>query len=241
MSLCIEKSEDNPFRLRHTIEKLISQSDHIDNLFELANSPDHYSTLQSSLEVIILSSKTCPPISPKLPKSEQEWKSIFTAENLEDTGDWSDMAKKLANYSTTKMCRIHCECKVVQHLSNQQLERNQGNNTPPPCNYIGVSKLSCGACRVWLEAFNELSEQRLFYIKGSHGAWYWPWGMAIVKVPLEELMVIKLRTAYIKHQSRDARTESTIACVTRKISPRLSIDERVSIFSRWVAQKIQKY
>ncbi|KAG0634242.1 hypothetical protein HOY80DRAFT_1099887 [Tuber brumale] len=56
----------------------------------------------------------------------------------------------------------------------------------PPFSYIGLSKLSCGACRLWLEAFNKVG-QWTFYTRGSHGKWYWPWGMPTAEESLGEV------------------------------------------------------
>lgn len=73
------------------------------------------------------------------------------------------------------VCPVHCECRLIQYLQTRQ--GNQWDNVPP-FSYIGVSKLSCGACRIWMEAFNEQSGRK-FYTRGSHrdGKWYWPWGV----------------------------------------------------------------
>ncbi|KAG0134442.1 hypothetical protein HOY82DRAFT_668468 [Tuber indicum] len=46
----------------------------------------------------------------------------------------------------------------------------------PTFSYIGVSKLSCGACNAWLRAYNRLGYPQ-FYTRGSHRKWHWPWGL----------------------------------------------------------------
>jgi hypothetical protein len=65
----------------------------------------------------------------------------------------------------------------------------------PAFSYIGVSKLSCSACSIWIEAFNERSG-REFYTRGSHGKWYWPWGIPRAEGPSAELMVQKILDKY---------------------------------------------
>ena len=156
----------------------------------------------------------------------------MNAENFGNPEDRNEVAEKLAAFNT-QTCVIHCECKIVQHF------RTPGNDIPL-FNYLAVSKLSCGACRVWFKAFNELGKQK-FYTRGSHGAWYWPWGMSKVEPALPDAMVTKLRSVYIEHQSLDAQTESTIASPIQERLPRLTFQERQSILSKWVAQKKQKY
>ncbi|PWW74080.1 hypothetical protein C7212DRAFT_346848 [Tuber magnatum] len=165
----VEHPAEYPFPLWRTIEKLISQSGYLDNLFEFATSPHLSPALQSSLIVSMVPNQTCPA---KLPGSREACESILIAEDLGDPADRREVAGKLAEYDT-KTCPIHCECKLVQHFKTRQ-----GNQVDviPLFNYLAVSKLSGGACRIWLEAVNELGEQQ-FYTRGSHGAWYWPWGM----------------------------------------------------------------
>ena len=72
----------------------------------------------------------------------------------------------------------------MKYLINRH---NDSWDNIPAFNYLGVSKLSCSACRIWLESFNQGSESK-FYTKGSHGKYYWPWGMPTVEVPLGEVM-----------------------------------------------------
>ncbi|KAG0138500.1 hypothetical protein HOY82DRAFT_595541 [Tuber indicum] len=216
LNLSTDHHEECPFRLRRAIEKLISQSGHIENLFEFANSPNLRRALQGRLAIYMVPDQSCLA---KLPKSSEEWESILVSMNFGDPDDRRSAAERLAEYNT-KTCPVHCECKIVQHFMTGQ--ENQ-RDAIPPFNYLGVSKLSCGACRVWLEAHNELCGQQ-FYTRGSHGAWYWPWGMPTVGAPLEEAMVAKVRRAYAEHQVLDARTESTVASATHEISPRLTTE-----------------
>ncbi|KAG0632749.1 hypothetical protein HOY80DRAFT_897586, partial [Tuber brumale] len=64
--------------------------------------------------------------------------------------------------------------------------------------YIGVSKLSCSACRIWIEAFNELSRRRV-YTRGLHGKWYWPWGIPRAEGPLVGVMARKVLDEYLAY------------------------------------------
>ncbi|KAG0138530.1 hypothetical protein HOY82DRAFT_595655 [Tuber indicum] len=83
INLSKEHPAERPFPLRHTIEKLISQSGHIDNLFEFANSPSLSPALQSQLIISKLPKETRPANLPKLPT---EWESILNSANLGDPG-----------------------------------------------------------------------------------------------------------------------------------------------------------
>jgi len=154
------------------------------------------------------------------------------AEDLGDPINRQEVAEALAKFNTL-MCPIHCESKLIQHFATR-------DNDISPFNYIAVSKLSCGACRVWLEAFNELGKQP-FYTRGSHGAWYWPWGMPLEDVSLREAVVKNLRLAYIEDQNLDSLTESTIASVTHETLPHLTTYKRECIFSKWIKQKKEDY
>lgn len=131
-------------------------------------------------------------------------------------------------------CPVHCECKVVQFFSPPH-----GPEWVPPFNYIGVSKLSCGACRVWLEAYNEFHD-RPFYTRGSHGAWYWPWGMPNVEASLGGAVVKKIRRAYIEHQDEEPKAQSTVASRTLRAKNRLTRGQRRSIFSS-SGKKLQEF
>ncbi|KAG0126361.1 hypothetical protein HOY82DRAFT_628380, partial [Tuber indicum] len=70
-------------------------------------------------------------------------------------------------------CPVHCECALIQYLQVNQ--HNEWDNISA-FSYIGVSKLRCSACRTWIEAFNKQGGPQ-FYTRGSHGKWYWPWGL----------------------------------------------------------------
>ena len=66
------------------------------------------------------------------------------------------------------ICPVHCECALVQYLGEG---RDVLWGDVPAFSYVGILKLSCGACRIWLEAFNRSGRQR-FYTRDCHGKWY---------------------------------------------------------------------
>ena len=69
----------------------------------------------------------------------------------------------------------------------------------PAFGYLGVSKLSCAPCQLWIQGYNTLPGQFL-YTRGTHGKWYWPSGMPqLNKDRLSVHMVEKISLAYLKH------------------------------------------
>ncbi|KAG0644523.1 hypothetical protein HOY80DRAFT_870677, partial [Tuber brumale] len=111
----------------------------------------------------------------KLPASSEEWKAFLEVACHKRYDFQKPRLVELAKtFGSNKwVCPVHCECGLIIYLQTRQ--SNQWDHVPP-FNYIGVSKLSCSACRIWIEAFNERSVRK-FYTRGSHGKWYWPWGM----------------------------------------------------------------
>lgn len=68
---------------------------------------------------------------------------------------------------------VHCECGLVAYLYQQSALK-----LTTQFNYIGVSKLSCGACHAWLLAFNATRGQEMTYhTGGTHGKWYTNWAI----------------------------------------------------------------
>jgi len=69
----------------------------------------------------------------------------------------------------------------------------------PPFSYIGVSKLSCSRCQIWFEGYNKQQGPK-FYTRGSHGKWYWPWGISqLDEEVLSMYMVGRISSIYYEH------------------------------------------
>lgn len=135
-----------------------------------------------------------------LPESESQWLSII--KGICGGGSlgsqWQGKSAKalLKKFPPPeKECPVHCECSLIEYLETKD---GSSWDKVPPYNYIGVSKLSCCACHLWIEAFNEL-DGRTFFTKGSHGKWYWPWGMPEMGERIEELMVEKVTSQYLAY------------------------------------------
>lgn len=113
-----------------------------------------------------------------LPASVEEWKSIL-APVLEDpkvveAGSFRLDTKEIQKRYNGKeyLHRIHCECALIAFLEASR-ER------VPSFSYIGLSKLSCRPCHLWLQCFNA-RQGRQYYTRGTHGKWYHPWTMPLV-------------------------------------------------------------
>lgn len=83
---------------------------------------------------------------------------------------------------------VHCECSLVAYLEgirktirdeqDEKTKEQMKQNEPEPFNYLGVSKLSCGACHAWLMAFNSTTKNDLkYHTAGTHSMWYPLWAM----------------------------------------------------------------
>ena len=106
-----------------------------------------------------------------------------------------------------------------------------GWETVPIFSYLGVSKLSCSACKLWIEAYNQ-QERVKYYTRGSHGKWYWPWGLPqLDQAQLSKCMVEKIGTIYREHcrgRNRMKPLSDGSTAPTRAPSPTHPIDESVA-------------
>jgi hypothetical protein len=66
---------------------------------------------------------------------------------------------------------VHCECALIYHL-------NKPATNIPPVGYLGVSKLSCSACKIFIDVWNQNNTRgRKFLTRGCHGKYYFPWAL----------------------------------------------------------------
>ncbi|RPA96385.1 hypothetical protein L873DRAFT_1239130 [Choiromyces venosus 120613-1] len=171
------------FRLRHALEKLTSLTHHIECLISFAGSPLLRPALQYHMSISTVPGQTR---TVELPGSQEQWKPFLEVAAAKILPWQEGYARKLAeNFEENiRVCSAHCECVLIQYFTTRH---SDSWDNVPAFSYIGVSKLSCSACRIWLEAFNEAG-QRKFYTGGSHGKWYWPWGMPTAEESLGEVM-----------------------------------------------------
>lgn len=61
----------------------------------------------------------------------------------------------------------HCECAMIAYLHNESINGFK---------YVGISKLRCGPCDIWIKAFNwSISSNEWYVTKGCHAKWYPGW------------------------------------------------------------------
>ena len=98
--------------------------------------------------------------------------------------------------------------KASSMIVSQQDTPKDNWGSVEPFSYIGVSKLSCYPCSLWIEGFNLLQAQR-FYTKGSHGKWYVPWIMPrIENDQVGQYIVKRILEKYIQTLRREKRLRS---------------------------------
>ena len=174
----------------------------------------------------------------RLPQTRPEWLSVLQGVLKDDPtieGDWAlEKARELSEGEDTPwggVVHVHCECALIRRLMTED-----GSNwdNVSPFSYIGVSKLSCSACYLWIEAFNGQSGRK-FYTRGSHGKWYWPWVMPESGEDLKQRLVKKVSKLYlpVEYQAGHTRmgTDSSDPD-TAGAQPRLSTAEEVSTVSK---------
>lgn len=107
-----------------------------------------------------------------LPSSINDWQTTVDrvcAGNHLVTADWiKTQAVGLADhFDASNLGVTHCECSLIAHLEATRAKT-------PAFSYIGVSKLSCPACILWIRAFNHHAGRR-YFTRGTDGKWCWPW------------------------------------------------------------------
>lgn len=174
------QTKPEPFPLRRHIEKLTSNHRYFRALIAFAHSPRLRSafTRKRFVERVSLDDIT-PDGEIELPTTAKSWANL-----LDDLCDGyqfaiqSEKAQPIIQYLTDHHHtdavphKVHSECALVAHYDHQ---RTSKTNYTPAFAYLGVSKLSCKPCHLWLSAYNERPGVPKFYTRGSHGSWYFPW------------------------------------------------------------------
>jgi len=183
----------------------------------------------------------------ELPESQEQWEGflrVAAAKVLPEQGDDAlGLAEKFKK--NIRLCSPHCECALIQYLTTRH---GDSWDNVSAFSYIGVSKLSCSACRVWLEAFNEVG-LREFYTRGSHGKWYMPWAMprakessgeVMLEESLGETIAAKISREYIKYLNGRALYKSGLDSCGLSLSGgknHLSDDRTASIIAKIAARR----
>jgi len=164
------------FPLGRYLGKLSTFHRSASSLIRWAQSPRLRHTLKNHLEVQIVTSKQ--EFIPQLPTTSASWeevvKNIVERNGFLSEGSFIQEAAAAACKSSSHPLKaappVHCEVALILHYQSRP------TSSVPPFNYIGVSKLSCGACWEWIQQFN--SENNTTYVvKGAHRKFYYPWGI----------------------------------------------------------------
>ncbi|PUU81796.1 hypothetical protein B9Z19DRAFT_1062367 [Tuber borchii] len=148
--------------------------------------------------------------------------------NLESGSEvYSKAGKKVESWRTTERDSFTSK-RSREEMENQP--ESKGWEMVPAFSYIGVSKLCCAACKMWIEGYNQ-QEGPEFYTRGSHVKWYWPWGLPQLNEDvLSKYMVKKITSAYRQHCRANGRlknlSDGSTAATTAPVSPD-SIDQLV--------------
>lgn len=171
------KDMEADFSLRRALEKVTSHHRYFNELVGFAHSPrlHRFFSLQPSIDAVPDRFDSVPRYT--LPATEAAWLTLLQ-DICVDAPELTKEPSLLAKVSATLHKEIsgddqdpsvHSECALVAHF-----ERHRGHGAPPPFSYIGVSKLCCMPCHLWLQALSERTG-RNYYMRGSHGKWYRGW------------------------------------------------------------------
>ncbi|KAF8459192.1 hypothetical protein BDZ91DRAFT_742433 [Kalaharituber pfeilii] len=167
------------FPLERYIRKLCSFQYAISALVRWAESPRLRPTLKGPLKITLHASRM--QEIPRLPSSVADWihlsSDIMQATSfIEKEGFREGIGGKAhRRYNAHKQDRphIHCEISLLFHYDNRP------KDSTPPFSYLGVSKLSCAACSLLIQSYNATRKTN-FAVKGTHGKFYYPWGVPAV-------------------------------------------------------------
>jgi hypothetical protein len=155
----------------------------------------------TKLKVIPVDHQT--PLSEKMPSNREEWEQL--RENIydryvPDDKDLRDEKKEEAAIDRLvgmKEPAVHCECALVSYIHRHR------DASYPVFSYIGVSKLSCKPCQLWLSAYNLHSNTR-YCTKGSHDKWYLGWKTPLLdantQAKVDEALVRQVEKEYTEKE-----------------------------------------
>lgn len=175
------------YPLRRHIEKLTSHHRYITELIGFAHSPRLGNLLSLELRVIAVPPQRFKANVYLPPRTAADWKNAL----IKVSGGLGVLSERYLDRQSLDIYQryvgrritptVHCECALIAHLEatrgSDQLGATGGR--VPAFSYIGVSKLSCAPCTIWINAFREKTK-RNYYTRGSHSRWYFPWRMPTV-------------------------------------------------------------
>jgi len=158
----------------------------------------------------------------------EHFTKVFTSsENYHHNSSYSNLAKSTARNPNVQSTTIgKAEGPAEKVLGRKEASAlcgriSDGWKSVPVFSYLGVSKLSCSACQMWIDAYNERGGPK-FYTRGSHGKWYWPW--AIPRLEEQDIsgkMVDRISTTYYEH----CRAKGRLRCPSDGSNARMSMGQ----------------
>ena len=167
-------SSNQPCRLKRAIEKLSTIHLQVGTLLRFAFSRRMRFLLSDrTLQITPVKVKASKK-KRSLPSTEPEWRTVLQGVfdrlelQLEGTDEEARANEKgiFLKALAQKNPIQHCECLLVAFLLRR--------GSIPPVSYIGVSKLSCKACFLWLQTVREVTGCK-FDTQGCHDKWYPKW------------------------------------------------------------------
>lgn len=159
------------FPLRRALEKVTSHHRYFTELVGFANSPRLHRFFAKNPTIAVVPDAFDDIPRYTLPDGEDVWHAILsdicTDEDLPLAKDAKTVQRAIAG-DDQDPC-VHSECALIAHY-----EVHRGHGRPPLFSYIGVSKLSCMPCHLWIKALSARTG-RTYYTRGTHGKWYRGW------------------------------------------------------------------
>lgn len=169
-------------------KKVAVTMDEVDRIVKVSMSPQcrhlfHYEFNLHSVPATMSKAHT-------IPQSAKDWEDVLERalsrrnksqqdSNLALAPELKLLKMSTITKDTAYMCReqigkdlvIHCEVKLLLLIARLESENP---SLAKAYSYLGVSKLSCHGCHVFIEAYNRIHGTR-FMTRGTHGKSYWPW------------------------------------------------------------------
>ncbi|KAF8470064.1 hypothetical protein BDZ91DRAFT_719849 [Kalaharituber pfeilii] len=163
--------ENDSIHIRRALEKSTSLHRHMDILIRCACSPRLHAWFTKPLHLTVLKPPRVLPVEWPSKESLSTWLEI--AQSLIPTNETLDSLQSVAANATTlpHNTKVHCEVQLALHLHTTHQNSNSTSFT-----YIGVSKLSCRPCFIFLDALNHLGGAT-YLTRRTHSKWYPGWGM----------------------------------------------------------------
>jgi hypothetical protein len=193
-------------RLRRAVEKSITFHRHINTLMHFACSPKmRHMFHNTTFEIVPVNHET--PLSGNWPSNEEEWerlrRDIFDRRNMHENPRDPKAEEAVITHLIEHTKRtVHCECALISYLAR--------NPSFPAFSYIGVSKLSCKPCHLWISAYNEHASV-LYRTKGCHDKWYMGWRRPLldekVQAKVDDAMIEKVETEYCEQEEATGKAK----------------------------------